>query len=452
MKLKYLLSIVLVFALCFGVLNLAFADQTEPVPEGYTPIYSAEDLNNIRNDLAGKYILMNDIDLSVYENWEPIGTYDNPFTGELNGNKKTIYNLKIEIISEEKIAFAALFGAVTNGRLSNIALNECNINVNAKADKIWGVCASGLVALGNRNSTIENCIVSGSISVQTDKKAYASGVASGFSGTIKNCKNLASVSVYVPNEFDCDQISVGGVVGYFSGLLEKSSNYGTIRAEYNSEELNGWVNIGGIAGYSMDGESINNCYNIGTVEEETNQILRLGGIAGYSATVSNSHNYGTLLFDDDEKNAGGITGQTEFWMESVWENGETEKYAELKNCYFLNDIINSTGVVEEELMVNVLSLTEEEFNNPENFIGFDFETIWIMNEEFGYPVLRNEPEITKNDNNNPNDNQDELSSSNDEPTYGCVLEQLQIVKIIKSIVSFLVDAIKNIYGIIISCL
>lgn len=61
-------SIILTFILCFGVLTIAFADETAEVPEGYTPIYTTEDLFNIRNDLAGKYILMDDIDLSVYEN------------------------------------------------------------------------------------------------------------------------------------------------------------------------------------------------------------------------------------------------------------------------------------------------------------------------------------------------------------------------------------------------
>ncbi len=36
----------------------------QKVPDGFIGIYNPEDLHNIRNDLSGHYILMNDIDLS----------------------------------------------------------------------------------------------------------------------------------------------------------------------------------------------------------------------------------------------------------------------------------------------------------------------------------------------------------------------------------------------------
>jgi hypothetical protein len=43
----------------------------ENIPDGYTPIYTAEDLDNIRENLSDKYILMNDIDLSSWGDWTP---------------------------------------------------------------------------------------------------------------------------------------------------------------------------------------------------------------------------------------------------------------------------------------------------------------------------------------------------------------------------------------------
>ena len=42
----------------------ARAAVSATVPEGYTPIYTIDDLYAVRNDLSGNYILMNDIDLS----------------------------------------------------------------------------------------------------------------------------------------------------------------------------------------------------------------------------------------------------------------------------------------------------------------------------------------------------------------------------------------------------
>ena len=73
--------------------------EDEAIAQGYTVIKTAQDLDNIRNDLDGKYILMNDIDLSSYSNWDPIGEVDvdtgtgQGFTGVLDGNGYTISNL-----------------------------------------------------------------------------------------------------------------------------------------------------------------------------------------------------------------------------------------------------------------------------------------------------------------------------------------------------------------------
>ncbi len=50
--------------------------EEQALAQGYTLIKTPDDLNNIRNNLSGKYILMNDIDLSSYSNWDPIGYYD----------------------------------------------------------------------------------------------------------------------------------------------------------------------------------------------------------------------------------------------------------------------------------------------------------------------------------------------------------------------------------------
>ena len=60
------------------VLNLPFlseSERQETVPEGWIGVYTVEDLDNIRNDLDGKYILMND--LTFPENaapFSPIGS------------------------------------------------------------------------------------------------------------------------------------------------------------------------------------------------------------------------------------------------------------------------------------------------------------------------------------------------------------------------------------------
>ena len=95
-------------------------------------IATAEQLDRIRDDLTGHYILIDDIDLSGYENWMPIGTFqprsdapedaevphpDYAFTGTFDGAGHTISNLTI---SCEAPMGAGLFGCAS-GTESNAA-------------------------------------------------------------------------------------------------------------------------------------------------------------------------------------------------------------------------------------------------------------------------------------------------------------------------------------------
>ena len=69
--------------------------EQDAIAQGYTVIKTADDLSNIRNNLSGKYILMNDIDLSSIANWDSIGDSSNAFSGILDGNGYVIKNLAV---------------------------------------------------------------------------------------------------------------------------------------------------------------------------------------------------------------------------------------------------------------------------------------------------------------------------------------------------------------------
>ena len=116
------MAIVMVFLMIPASIFSAFAQ--EPVDESAeenverlepscTLIYTADDLNRIRENLSGTYILMNDIDLSSYENWMPIGSVDAPFTGDLLGAGYTISGMQITNLpeaAEDGYAYIGLFG------------------------------------------------------------------------------------------------------------------------------------------------------------------------------------------------------------------------------------------------------------------------------------------------------------------------------------------------------
>ena len=86
------------------MLNLPFLSESErqdTVPEGWIGVYTVEDLDAVRNDLNGKYILMNDLTFSEEAApFTPIGTYEEPFMGQFDGNGYVIHGLRLEATQE----------------------------------------------------------------------------------------------------------------------------------------------------------------------------------------------------------------------------------------------------------------------------------------------------------------------------------------------------------------
>ncbi len=108
-----------------------------------TEIYSAQDLDNIRNDLNGFYILKSDIDLADWVNWQPIGQWkvskfgysNKPFAGIfINPYGYSIKNLSVEIAAESDPDVnhakdeAGLFAEIAGGYIDGIILEDVRIS------------------------------------------------------------------------------------------------------------------------------------------------------------------------------------------------------------------------------------------------------------------------------------------------------------------------------------
>lgn len=133
---------------------------TEYINEDNLQIITTEEqLNNIRNDMDGAYVLACNIDLSGYSNWTPIGTDMQPFMGKLYGNGNTVSGLNIDIATN---GYAGLFGYV------------------------------------GQEGYIGDLRVQGAIAEQSD--AYVGGVAAYNRGTIANCYD--EVKYYSFNQND----------------------------------------------------------------------------------------------------------------------------------------------------------------------------------------------------------------------------------------------------------
>ena len=227
------------------------------------------DLAAIRNNPAGHYVLMNDLDATTSgyaelaglaasggRGWEPIGgiefdpgTQDfevfDPFVGTLDGQGYEIRDLYINRPDEDGVG---LFGAV-EGSVDNVGI--------AGAAVTGGM---GVGALVGANS--------GSIGF-----SYSTGSVSGEGG-------------------------VGGLAGG-NGLEGMLSN------SYSNAAVTGGMGVGGLTGGNVWGGAIVECYSTGSVTGD----LFVGGLVGINdgATITSSFSTGNVAGNED---VGGLVGAT----------------------------------------------------------------------------------------------------------------------------------------------
>lgn len=261
----------------------------ESIPEGYTAIYNIEDLYAIRNNLGGKYILMNDIDMTedtapggdwdVNETgWEPIGTlgYDsadgNPFEGIFDGNGHSIIGMNIH--GDVSYNAIGLFGCCRGTQIKNIKVIDCDINVGK--NKYIGAI------VGHSNyfysTNIYNCFASGNIRSEYYSGNSIGGIVgymdanSNFLHSIHDCYNAVDISVEKGSESNEGAYAyVGGIVGHFD------VSYGKIINCYNiGNIISDLSNVGAVCGfYDYDDDYCKNCYYLKGSCESDNLAMAL---------------------------------------------------------------------------------------------------------------------------------------------------------------------------------
>ena len=131
-----------------------------------------------RNNLAASCILASDITYDTKKEWEPIGTYDNPYTGTFDGNGKTLSNINISTSSGDYIG---LFGCIgDNGTVKNLNVRE--IEITSKNNNYIGVIAGG------NKGTIAGC------TIEEATVTSAASVIGGVVGWNMNRSNITACS------------------------------------------------------------------------------------------------------------------------------------------------------------------------------------------------------------------------------------------------------------------
>ena len=408
-------------------------------------IYTAEDLQGASN--RGYYKVMNDIDLTRWINennpeqgWIPIGRNSGDAT-YIDGGFYTISGLWINTTDD----YNGLFSNFSSGQIKNL-----NVEV-ATGKSVKGGDYTGILIGRNANGTIENCYVKGDVegtvhvggvvgytlntainkvsfegsAMSSSEEAFVGGLAGMTEEcTIDRCRTDATItSTNADNR-------VGGLIGYAIGGTISKSITNTTLTESGS---NGYA--GGLVGYSES--AISQSVSTGNVSVTGNDSYT-GGLVGYALSpIDNCYSTavvkGTLF-------SAGLVGYTFNSIDKCYAAGNIEGVmygggvvgeldganASLTNCVAACNILSlsaqsswgcrviggfKNGAADPDLSNYALSTMQVSLNNvPQRKtddlvegiaktmsdlmsastylgLGWDFSTVWGIDEGANYPFL-----------------------------------------------------------------
>ena len=228
------------------------ADSSDGSEETAIHVSTAEDLSAMADNLSGYYVLDNDIDLSEYGDWVPIGDEDQPFTGFLNGNFHTIKGLDVQADVYSGYD-GGLFGCLNGANVFALVVEDASIDVQAHGDEDL-FAEAGIIAGHAFNSSVSQCYVSGSVSVYGDGYLYAR--AGGIIGAAEQSCDISSCIVsgaLTASGGNLRNSMAGGICAWLAGNEEYgyASAYqnfcmADISADASSDDGDGYSYAGGI--------------------------------------------------------------------------------------------------------------------------------------------------------------------------------------------------------------
>ncbi|RXZ83770.1 hypothetical protein EBB07_05145 [Paenibacillaceae bacterium] len=276
-SLKVVLSTMLILTMIFsipawhtagvGVVHAAdFSGAGAGTANDPYQVATADQLNEVRNNLTAHYIQTADIDLGAYQganSWIPIGNYEDWFYGSFDGRQHKITNL---VISQNNANPVGLFGFIyTGSSLSNVILENVSVT---------GVVSVGSL-VGDSMGTIKNSSSTG----QVQGSDQVGGLVGQLRGPLTNSYSRASVS----GDY------AGGLIGVvaYPTSLRVSYSYATGPVTGSQYEA------GGLVGFDINGEYISSYY-----DKDTTTMDDTGyGIGKSTADMKNIDTYADWNFD-----------------------------------------------------------------------------------------------------------------------------------------------------------
>lgn len=255
-------------------------------PEAPYRIATAGQLAKIKDYRDKSFILISDIDLSSYGNWDPIGTFnmeiDDPekgevaksslaFVGRFDGNGHTISNLTV---NRPDTFCVGLFGFV----VGNAAFPSIRNLTVSNAD-VKGACMVGGV-VGAINGRITDIELTGVNKVEGYRIGAVGGMVGMGYGAIENCTANASVT------------SNGkGIQGI--GLICGGGKWLTVRACTAAGNVTakgfGAFSVGGLVGCIQESPVMENCAVKATIDASAEKSFMVGGLTGHAGNYDRSN-------------------------------------------------------------------------------------------------------------------------------------------------------------------
>ena len=255
-----------------------------------TPIATVEEFLAITNNLAGRYVLVADIDFEG-ATIEPIGGSSAAFTGELYGQGRRVLGFKVA--SDDR--YAGLFGKIAGGRVSGVAA-EGAVTGSYDNNSATDVGVGGFVGKIDSKSLVEGCSFDGEVANETTCNAGGFVGYTTDSPVILRCRAWGRVDNY------SDKSGTGGFVGNHGG---GSITDCCALMECTATD-NGDASAGGFAGLVVAGARIATSWCSGCVDSRGGYVGAFVGKAN-TGLVTNSYydtsaNYGMEAIG---KNSGG---------------------------------------------------------------------------------------------------------------------------------------------------
>ncbi|MBS6366408.1 MAG: glycoside hydrolase family 97 N-terminal domain-containing protein [Clostridiales bacterium] len=159
-----------------------------------------------------------------------------------------------------------------------------------------------------------------------------------------------------------------------------AENYKTIQNCYFKGDVVGGCETGGITAWNQTTGIVKNCYVSGSITTLSNNSGLIGGY-GYTGTVyqGNVVLSGSSLTSANDKNYARICGR----------NNSDTTFIDNLAC---DDVLVQGNLVQDGTADNLngLDKTAEELTQAVTYtsIGWDFEQVWVMDDELGRPALR----------------------------------------------------------------